>query len=399
MVATSATHGFGAQGILRSVTIPKPPLNEPPGRRRAPQVASVNGSSSDTTRAIALVALAVALVVLGITAWRLIAPGGAGCQTDAWNVRPAAADLPAEWTVSATQFDLDRQTISLLGPQPADATVGQAVIYTTVTCFDRDAADAVERSKAAASAAGQVVEARPDLGNQGFVAVDDSGAIFIQFRTGDIVVYVAASGDATATEADQVASAFDKALGGDGGTIAPAESPAGPDASADTSADPLDPGSSAEAGSPAAPDMIAALPTKVGSITLATDSLTGTTFLADDQGSRAILATLRAAGKGPDDLHVAQAYDELGESDLTLLALGVEGMPAATLEKLVINSWLAASGEGVTRDTVTLAGKTWTRLDYGDGGTLDYVLAERSPVIVITTSDPKLAAEAAAALP
>jgi hypothetical protein len=52
----------------------------------------------------------------------------------------------------------------------------------------------------------------------------------------------------------------------------------------------------------------------------------------------------------------------------------------------------------VTQSDVTLNGKTWTRIDYGDEGTMDYVLAADPNVIVITTADPKLAAQAAAAL-
>ena len=66
---------------------------------------------------------------------------------------------------------------------------------------------------------------------------------------------------------------------------------------------------------------------------------------------------------------------------------------------MVLETLLAASGDGVTKDTVTLAGQAWTRIDYGDGGTLDYVLTDGANVIVITTADAALAEQAAAALP
>jgi hypothetical protein len=53
----------------------------------------------------------------------------------------------------------------------------------------------------------------------------------------------------------------------------------------------------------------------------------------------------------------------------------------------------------VTRSTVTLDGEEWIRVDYGDGGTMDYVRSEAPNVLVITTADPALAEQAAAALP
>ena len=132
---------------------------------------------------------------------------------------------------------------------------------------------------------------------------------------------------------------------------------------------------------------------------MASDSATGGTFLSDDQGSRAIQAALRAAGKTADDLRVAQAYDEAGAADLSVLAVTVDGLPAEQTRDIVLENWLAATGDGVKKDTVTLNGKTWTRIDYGDGGTLDYVLTDGANVIVITTADAALAEQAAAALP
>ena len=90
---------------------------------------------------------------------------------------------------------------------------------------------------------------------------------------------------------------------------------------------------------------------------MASDSATGGTFLSDDQDSRAIQAALRAAGKAPDDLRVAQAYDEAGASDLSVLAVTVDGLPAEQTRDIVLENWLAASGDGVTKDTVTLDGQ------------------------------------------
>lgn len=66
---------------------------------------------------------------------------------------------------------------------------------------------------------------------------------------------------------------------------------------------------------------------------------------------------------------------------------------------IVLESWLAATGAGVKTDTVTLSGRELMRIDYGDGGSLDYVTSKGAIVIVITTASPELAAQAVAALP
>jgi hypothetical protein len=381
------------------VTTPTAPRPEPAKTRSLATDQAT--TSARTARLLATTALVVALVALGFAAWRMLVPADAGCQQQAWDVTPAAEDLPTGWIASASQYDIDRKTMSFLGPTPQDEASSQAVIYATVTCFRAGAEDGVTRSRAAAEEAGQSVADRDDLGEQAYSAIDDSGAAFLQMRAGKIVVYLAASGDASATEVDELASAFDKALGGDGGTIAPpavvpSDDQAG--ASQDPGASP-DPGESLAAESPAAPDLVALLPTQVGAIAMASDSATGGTFLSDDQGSRAIQAALRAAGKTPDDLRVAQAYDEASAVDLSVMAVTVDGLPAEQTRDIVLENWLAATGDGVTKDTVTLAGQTWTRIDYGDGGTLDYVLTDGANVIVITTADAALAEQTAAALP
>ena len=105
------------------------------------------------------------------------------------------------------------------------------------------------------------------------------------------------------------------------------------------------------------------------------------------------------ADKQPDDLRVAQAFDELGESDLSILAVTVDGLPVAQTRDLVLGVWLAATGPGVIQEPIELAGRSFTRVDYGDGGRIDYVLAEDTVVLVISTADPALAEATAAALP
>ena len=89
-----------------------------------------------------------------------------------------------------------------------------------MTCFNEGAEDAVARSEQAARDANQVVTERDDLGDGGFAATDENGSNFIQLRHDDVVVYLAASADVEGSDVDPIASAYDKALGGDGGAVA-----------------------------------------------------------------------------------------------------------------------------------------------------------------------------------
>lgn len=377
--------------------IPRPesggPRPRPAEEQRALQVAA------RTSRRLAVAALALSVVGLGVAAWGALTPADGGCQSAAWATTPDARDLPAGWTVASSQYDIARKSMSLLGPVPADETMGQAVVYATITCYPEGAADAVTRSADAATVAGQVLISRNDLGDGGFSAADDSGATFLQFRHDRIVVYLAASGDAIAADVDLLASAFDRAMGGDGGAVALGTPVATTSVVATTAPETAAPGDDASPSDRAAPDLEAVLPTRVGDVILLVDSASGSMMLGEDQGSRAITAALRADGREPDDLAVAQAYDQTAETDLSILAVGVDGMSMDKVMAIVLESWLAATGAGVRTDTVTLSGREMMRIDYGDGGSLDYVTSKGAIVIVISTANAELAARAVAALP
>ena len=369
------------------------PRHEP--RLRPSEERLVNASR--TTRWIATGALALAVLAAGLAAWQVLRAPDASCQTAAWDITPTAENLPAGWSVSSSQYDVTRKQMTLLGALPEDELTSQGVVYATITCFAQGAADSVTRSADAAGAAGQTVSERDDLGEQAFTAVDDSGATFLQFRRGAIVVYLAASGDASVAEAEAVASAFDIAMGGDGIETAVGTPDTG--VVSPTDALPSDDPSEEPVASAAAPELEAALPARVGDIELSVESALGTDILSEDQGSRAIAAALREAGKSPGDLRVAQAYDANGVADLSILVVRVEGMELEALTALVKGSWLAATGAGVTEETITLAERTFTRIDYGDEGAASYLFAVDDRILVIETADADLAAQAAAALP
>ena len=351
-----------------------------------------------TTRRVAVAALIVALVAVVLLVVRTFLPGETSCQQASWDVRPATADLPAGYTLSASQYDINRQQVTFLGPPPADTTTAQGVVYVTVTCFDQGAADAVARSEQAAKDASQTVTSRNDLGDGGFSATDAGGSTFVQLRHGDVVVYLAASSEVAAPDVDTLASAYDKALGGDGGAAAVGTPDVGGPSTAPGASDAL-PSDAAASGAAADPALEARLPTNVNGTALTVDSALGTDIIGEDQSSRAIVAALRADGKTAADLSIAQAYDETQAADLTILALTVDGLAEAKLKQLVLDTWLSASGSGITKTDTKIGNRTFTVVDYGDDGAKDYVLGENGAVIVITTADEALAKAAAAALP
>ena len=87
-----------------------------------------------------------------------------------------------------------------------------------------------------------------------------------------------------------------------------------------------------------------------------------------------------------------------GTGDCANCLVTVDGMPVAKTKDLVLNSWLSATGDGVTTSTTTLGGKEWEVIDYGDEGAKDYVRVDGDDVIVITSSDPAIAGETASSI-
>jgi hypothetical protein len=340
-----------------------------------------------------VLAIVIAGIALGLTIWRAIAPAAASCQNAVWSAQPAGNELPDQWTVKGTTFDSNRRSTQFAGVDPGDGT-SPPNVFATVTCFPEGAADAVARSQAAATDIGQVVTTKPDLSDGGFEATDASGAIFLEFRRGDIVVDLAASGGATATDIETIASAYDKALGGDGGSIATPE----PSQSADTGASPGASDDTSAGLTHDAPELEKLLPTTIGGVPFTVDSALGSTVLTSDAGGRAATAALKAKGKSPDDLRYAESLDQTQTVAVSALAISVNGLTAAETQVMLLD-WFQLSGAGVTHSEVTLSGKTWTKYDLGDELPLNYFRNSGTAVLVITTSDPALAEQAAAAMP
>jgi len=362
-------------------------------RRRPSDERAALAASSRTATQLAVLAIVIAGIALGLTVWRAIAPAAASCQNAVWNAQPAANELPDQWTVKGTTFDTNRRSTQFAGVDPGDGT-SPPNVFATATCFPEGAADAVARSQAAARDIGQVVSTKPDLSDGGFEATDASGAILLEFRRGDIVVDLAAAGGATATDIESIASAYDKALGGDGGSIATLE----PSQSADVGASPGASDDTSSGLTHDAPELEKLLPTTIGGVPLTVDSALGSTVLTSDAGGRAATAALKAKGKVPDDLRYAEALDQTQTVAVSALAISVNGLTAAETQTMLLD-WFQLSGPGVTHSEVKLSGKAWTKYDLGDELPVNYFRNDGTAVLVITTSDPALAEQAAAAMP
>jgi hypothetical protein len=353
---------------------------------------------------VALAALAVAVVAL---AWSLFfsGNGSSDCQARAWDSIPSERDLPDGWSVSATSFFVGNATVTLEGPA-ADAETGEGVIYTTVTCFGKDSAEALARSRVADASTGSPTSDLEGIGDEGYQIGDDAtGVSTMHFRRGDLVSYLVVAGNVTADELEAAAEAFDQAMidarAGDIPSIEPAATPGaldslppeepGVEPSAAPSALPLE--------SPASAALDALLPKEIAGTPFVVETSLATDALGDDAGSKAVIAGLRELGKTPDDLELAQAYDETGTVDLVLFAFRLPGADPEALRSLVLDSWLVASAEGVTTEEVELGGKTVTHVDYGDELSDAYLYSVGDVAVIIQTGSEDLAAAAAEALP
>ncbi len=373
-----------------------------------PAAPSGTGRTARTARTALRVAVAALLfAAFGVVAAvaTLLGGGSASCRTTAWNAVPAVADLPAGWSVGASDVSVDGLATRVLGPVPADGTTEQPIVYVMVSCYGSDATTGLDRTSAAAEAAGETVVERLDLGDAGFTIENAvSGTTAVYFRRGGLVAYAAPSGTVEPVDLETVATAVEaaveRAVGGVAAVAAtPAPSSSAPAASEAPSASAAAEASPTPSPSAAAPELLAVLPDEVSGTALVSDSATGADVLGTDAASRALVATLRTFDSTAADLQIAQAYDETGTLDCYLLAFRVPGVDAARLAPAIIDTWLQASSSGVTTSTVTIGGKEVTVVDYGDQGTVSYVYASGEAVVVIETSDEAVAGEVAALLP
>ena len=351
--------------------------------------------------------LILALVAVGLSAVAILRPAAASCQVAAWDAVPKASEMPSGWTIGSTDIYRDNQTTTIAGPDTGDGS-GGSTMYLNVTCFGDRAPDAIDRSERASRNAGRVVTVLDGIGEAGYaIAGDTNGAGALHFRRGSLVAYLASSGAVTVAELRQVGLAADaalrRALGDAGATAAavpsaaatPAGSPSGsPAASGEASAEP-----SQAVASPVAPELEALMPRQVSGTILVVQSATGDQVLGTDAASKALVATLDSLGKKPTDLQIAQAYDEAGALDLTVLGFRLPGVSAEKLRPAVLQTWLFAGATGVVTKETTVSGVKVSQVSYGGSTSVSYVAVRKDAVIVVQSGDAALAAAALAALP
>jgi hypothetical protein len=356
---------------------------------------------------VAIAALVIALVAVGLSAAAILRPAAASCQVAAWDAVPKAGEVPSGWTISSTDFYPDYQTTTIAGPASASGSAA-STIYAYVTCFGDRALDAITRSQQASTNAGRSVTPLDGIGETGYaIAGGTAGASALQFRRGPLVAYVASSGAVTDAELRQAGSAVDaavrRALGEAGATPGPVPSsvspPVGSPAGSPAASGGASPEPSQAVASPVAPELEALMPHLVSGTTLAVQSATGDQVLGTDAASKALVSALNSFGKKPTDLQIAQAYDAASQLDLTVLGFRVPGVSAATFKPAVLQTWLLSGATGVTTKETTVSGVQVTEVSYGGATSVSYVALRKDAVIVVQSGDAAIAAAALAALP
>jgi hypothetical protein len=358
---------------------------------------------------LALLAVLLSALALGFV---LLRGGGAdltACRQAAWTAIPDKGDLPADWALGSTDLNANGMTISILGPVPADTSTNQPVVYASVTCYGDAAGTALAENRKAAEAAGSTVTDRTAGGESYDVDNPSTGSVTTLFRVGGLVGQVADGGTATPGDLGKITVALAAAMGderaaggaGAGATDDPSASdePTGSD----------DVGGVEPSASPFAPELEALMPKTAAdpastasppaTLPLTVISASATEVFGDDPSSRALAARIRSLGATFDQLQVAQAYDETGTlEDLSVIAFRLPKADLAKLKAAILETWLSAGADGVTTSTVTLSGKTLTKVDYGDDKTIEYVYAINDAIIVIDTSNVAIATDLAAQL-
>ncbi len=348
-------------------------------------------------------ALLAIVLAAGAIAFTLASRAGGGdltaCRSAAWSSVPKADGLPTGWQIGSTDLNANGVTVSIVGPTPEDQTAQPPVVYASVTCYGDAAAIALQQNRLGAKAAGATISERTASGDAYDVDNPSTGSVTTLFRVGGLIGQIADAGTAAPSELSTITTALAKAMGdgsaaGTGGN-APTD---GASRSADPAAseDPL--GSAEPAPSAFAPELEAVLPTDLGGTPLTIQSNSATELFGDDPSSRALGARIRAIGGTLDQLQVAQAFDETGSILASIVGFRLPGADGTKLRAAIVETWLSAGNAGVTTTTVELGGKSLTKVDYGDAGTVQYVYGKDDYVIVIDTSDVAIATEIAAKL-
>lgn len=382
------------------MTSPRDPADLPAerglggGRNRRPAPAPTRRPASPGLIVVALLsglALVVAGAALFVTLTRPapvpVAEGS--CRTVAWDALPTSDALPEGWTISGSGFYSDGYGASFTGPV-ASGTQTAPALNVRVSCYGTDGHLALTRSHDSDLALGGTDVPFSDIGDEALASQDASGTTTsVYIRRGQLVASIAAQA-VSSDDLEEAALAIDDAMLEAEATAAesaPAEPTATdegavpPDENASDEPEPTDPH--------VFPDLEAVLPRTVDGTTLATQSTPATDVLPDDP-TDPMVQWLTAAGKKPDDLEIAGAYDPSATVDVEFTVFRLKGIAAATLRQELVKSWLGAVESGITTTNKTIGGKAVLAIDYGDQGALDYVFEQGDVVVILASSDPAL---------
>jgi hypothetical protein len=348
---------------------------------------------------LAVAAAVIAVAALGVAVFGRGSDGDS-CRHAAWAAMPAAGDLPNGWTLTSTDLNANGMTVSINGPAPTDGTSNAPVVYASVTCYGNVAATAIADYRQAATAAGSTVTDRGLGGNAYDVDNPTTGSVTTLFRVGGLIGQIADSGSATPDELTTITSAVASAMGDKSaaGTSAVGANPSGARGSGLPIPQPSGSDSAGASAPPAAPELEALIPKQVAGTTLTVQSAAASDVLGTDPNSRALGAVVRSLGAKATDLQFAQAYDESSTIDLSIVGFRLANGDGAKLKTAIIDTWLSAGASGVKRTEVTLSGKSFTKIDYGDAGTIEYVYGGPDYVLVLDTADVAIATEVASNL-
>jgi hypothetical protein len=391
----------------------QPPAADPAARGRSKTTSKTAPPAKRSNAPLALAIVGVVLGGLALVVGAAAAMGAfatpaatASCQRLAWAGIPRGIDVQPGWTVQAPDFESARSSATLVGPAAADGTT--STVYVRVTCYGgSDAADALARLKVASVEAGTKVTDIP-AGDGGFRIDDPVSGVSAIFRRGNLVGWAILSVGGPDQDLQPSLDSLDKAMqraqGANGLAIPDPVTPApAPSTVAGASGRPGASDAPQDSNAPAfAPDLEAKLPASVGGIQLQTTSYPGSDMFDTTTASgRAVDAGLTSLGKTLDDLQIAEAnavpdplasVDPLANLD-SVKAYRVPGVAVAKLEPILLNSILVANSDGVKTSTSTVAGKPVKVIDYGAGNAKAYVYETGDTIIVVSTTDEKIATE------
>jgi hypothetical protein len=147
-----------------------------------------------------------------------------------------------------------------------------------------------------------------------------------------------------------------------------------------------------------APELEAVLPLELNGTELQVQSWMGDAYLTDDSFSTSLTAFLTKAGKTPENLRFAQAYDPTQALDGSVGVYRVDGIKATAIRDALIAAWKVDYPEMIV-STVTLDGKEVTKGDFGEETIASYFYVRDDLVFDIETTDQAIATAALASLP